>query len=130
MDYVALKAELTDDPLVRGYAGMSDEEAAADLNTEYRTRNKDTMTGSEILQAIDQTEFLAKTEAQQQRVWDLLHLGTLNPFGVESDLFVGIFGGGSATITALAAARVGVISRATELGLRYVRAGYVQRARE
>jgi len=40
MDHVALKAELTDDPLARGYSGMTDEQAAADLNdSEYRTVN-------------------------------------------------------------------------------------------
>ena len=31
MDYVALKAELTADPLSRGYSGMSDSAAAAPL---------------------------------------------------------------------------------------------------
>ena len=36
MDYIALAAELTVDPLARGYSAMSDSEAAADLNTEYR----------------------------------------------------------------------------------------------
>lgn len=31
-----LKTELTDDPLTRGYSGMSDQAAADDLNTAYR----------------------------------------------------------------------------------------------
>ena len=39
MDFVALKAELDNDPLTRGYSGMTDEQAAIDLNTEYRTVN-------------------------------------------------------------------------------------------
>jgi hypothetical protein len=37
-DYSKLREELTNDPLERGYSGMSDAEAAADLNTKYRTR--------------------------------------------------------------------------------------------
>ena len=37
MDYQALKAELTSDPLTRGYASMSDEAAAASLNTVNRS---------------------------------------------------------------------------------------------
>jgi len=37
MNYPVLIAELTGDPLGRGYAGMSDSQAAADLNTAYRT---------------------------------------------------------------------------------------------
>jgi len=39
MDYAALSVELTTDPLTRGYSGMSDEAATADLNTEYRDVN-------------------------------------------------------------------------------------------
>ena len=34
-----LSDELTNDPLARGYAGMTDEEATTDLNTEYRDVN-------------------------------------------------------------------------------------------
>jgi len=37
-DYSKLREELTTDPLERGYAAMSDAEAAADLNSEHRTR--------------------------------------------------------------------------------------------
>lgn len=37
MNYQTLRDELANDPLTRGYATMSDAEAAADLNTAYRT---------------------------------------------------------------------------------------------
>lgn len=37
MDYPVLADELTTDPLVRGYAGMTDAQAADDLNTVYRS---------------------------------------------------------------------------------------------
>lgn len=36
MDYTILATELSSDPLTRGYSGMTDIEAAADLNTVYR----------------------------------------------------------------------------------------------
>ena len=36
MNYQDLASELTSDPLVRGYAAMTDEQAAVDLNTAYR----------------------------------------------------------------------------------------------
>lgn len=39
MDYVALINELTTDPLTRGYSGMTDAQAATDLNTVYRPAN-------------------------------------------------------------------------------------------
>ncbi len=129
MDIAALAAELTTDSLGRGYSGMDDAEAAADLNTVYRTRNKTSMTGSEILQAIDKTEYLALTDTNKDRVWQIMHLGTVNPFGVEKDFIVGIFGAGSDTITALQAARTDDVSRAVEIGLGTVAPGHVENAR-
>jgi len=129
MNYAVLKLELDTDPLGRGYAGMTDAEVAADLNTEYRTRNRVLMSGSEVANAISQLEFNAKTAEQQQRIWDILHLGELNPFGIEAGLFLQIFGAESVTIVNLQALRVEPISRAEELGLGVVKAGYVERVR-
>jgi len=129
MDYVALKAELVAGHPVTGAYSADNAAAAGQLNVVNRTRPKATMTGSEILQAINKTEFTALTAANKQLVWDLLHLGTLNPFGVEAALFVDAFGGGSATIAALAAARVDAVSRAEELGLGLVYPGDVENAR-
>ena len=129
MDYVALKAELTDDPLTRGYSGMTDEEAATDLNTVYREKNRTSMSGSEVLNAVNATQWAELTDAQRQTVWNVVHLGTINPFGVEATLLIGVFGAGTATITALAAARLDSMSRAAELGLGSVFAGHVHDAR-
>jgi hypothetical protein len=49
MDYVALRAHIDADPDAHGYAGMNDAEVAVSLNTETQTRNKSSMTGSEVL---------------------------------------------------------------------------------
>lgn len=116
-NYEALKAEILADPLGRGYAGMTDQQAADDLNTEYRTRNRESMSASEVLNSVDVTEFNALTAENQTRFWQLMGLGTLDPFGVESTLMVGMFGGGSATITTLAGLRIITLSRAAELNL-------------
>lgn len=129
MDIDALKAELTGDPLTRGYAGMTDAQAATNLNAVNRTRNKTSLTGSQVLNAVDKTEFNALVAANKQLVWDILHLGDLNPFGIEADLMTDVFGGGSTTIAALAVLRVEAISRAVELGLGVVKVGHVQMAR-
>jgi hypothetical protein len=129
MDLAALKAELDGGHPDTGAYSADVTTAAEELNALNRERGKAFLSGSEVLNAIDKVEFLAKTDAQQQRVWNLLHLGTLDPFGLEADLLLDIFGGGSATITALAALRVVAISRAEELGFPPVRAGDVQRAR-
>lgn len=129
MDLAALKSELlAGHPDTGPYSGNSSA-AAAELNVENRTRNRERVTGSEVLNAVDQAEFLAATDAQRTRVWNLVHLGTLNPWGIEADLLLDIFGAGSATITALAAIRVEPTSRASELGFETVEAGHVQRAR-
>lgn len=116
-----LKTELTDDPLLRGYAGMTDQEAADDLNSEYRPDPRTSMSASDVLNAVDDTEYGVLTDANKDRLWQLLGIGDLNPFGVEAALMTSIFGGGSATITALAADRVDHITRAAELGIRVSR---------
>jgi len=129
MDTAILKTELLTDPLSRGYSGMSDVAAAADLNTVYRQINKVSMTGSEVLNALDTTEVLALTDAQRQRMWNVLHLGTINPFGMEASIFIDVFGGGSNSISALQVARKTDVSRGVELGLGNVREGEVAEAR-
>tara|TARA_R110000772_G_scaffold237481_1_gene349385 strand:+ start:744 stop:1133 length:390 start_codon:yes stop_codon:yes gene_type:complete len=124
-----LRDELLNDPLVRGYAGMTDQEAADDLNTEYRPRDRSSMTSTEVWQAIDVTELRALADGDRSLVMAVLQFESINPFGNEAALFTALFGGGSTTLTALATARVETISRAVELALRLVRAGDVRNAR-
>lgn len=126
-----LKAELTDDPLGRGYSAMSDQEAADDLNTEYRSRNRTSMTSTEVFNAIVVADFLALADGDRNTVMAIMGFGEINPFGREADVFISIFGAGSGTITALAFLRVEPISRAVELEIRLlpVRRGHVENAR-
>lgn len=129
MDYQALKTELTTDPLTRGYSTMSDLEAANDLNTVYRTRNVTAFSATEVLQAVDATEYAALEAAEKDVFWGLMGMGTLNPWGVEASIFTQLFGGGSQTISDLQDMRVENISRADELGLGIVNEGDVNKAR-
>ncbi len=129
-----LKDELVNDLLGRGYSTMSDQEAAEDLNSIYpapdtRTRNRTLMSASEVYNAIDQANWTSLSATEQQEVWDILHMGEVNPFGREAVRFTAIFGGGSTTITALKAARVESITRATELELGEVKSRHVGYAR-
>ena len=117
LDYAALTAELSGGHPVTGAYDADAATAAGQLNALNIDQNRDTMTGSEVLNEIDKTEFDGKTDIQKQRVWDIMHLGELNPFGIEADMMIEIFGGGSATIAALNAARKTQISRAAQLGL-------------
>ena len=129
MDIAKLKTELTDDPLTRGYAAMTDAEAAVDLNEVYRTQNKTSLTASEVLNAIVPSAFTALDATVQQRIWDILHIGEINPFGVEATMFSAAFGAGSDTIVALVAMRVEAVSRAVELGLGFIYPGHIENAR-
>ena len=129
MNIDILKTELTTDPLVRGYTGMSDIDATNDLNSIYRTSNKMSMTSTEVFNAINKTEFNDLTATNKKLIWDILHLGEINPFGLEADLFVDAFGGGSATITTLKDLRKDDVSRGVELGIGNVREGNIQEAR-
>ncbi len=109
-----LKTELTD----ARYDGMTDEEAAADLNTPRIARNRTSMGRSEIMQAVVPAAYNALTGDDLVAFWGLLSVDSLDPFGVEADVIIKLFGPTSATITALAVARVETISRAVELGIR------------
>lgn len=130
MDYPVLIAELTDDPLGRGYTGMSDAEVAADLLTEYRSRVRVSMSGDEIFAATDATDFADLTDHKRELWLALCARDILDPAGAANvALVMWIFGGGSTTLANLITSRQEAISRATELGLGHVREGDVQRAR-
>ena len=128
MNYYVLNQELINDPLVRGYSGMSDQEAADDLNIENRDRNVLSMSGSEVLQNVDATEYSVLTDGQKQVFWGLLGIAILDPWGVEADVMQDIFGA-STTITNLQAARVETVSRSVELGLGLIRESDIEKAR-
>lgn len=125
-----LKAEIALDPLGRGYSGMSDLQIAESLmDVIDQTRDKVSMSASEVFNAIDKAQWDGLTDAQRLKIMDILHMGTVNPFGLEQSIFVGVFGGGSATILALAVARVENVSQAVKLGLGNVREGSVAQAK-
>ena len=128
-----LRDELLTDPLGRGYSVMDNEAASVELNAiwadpDTRERNRTSMSSSEVYNAIDQTEWALLSAGDQQELWDILHLGDIDPFGREKDRFTTIFGGGSVTIAALADARKDDITRAQELGITAA-AGLIEVAR-
>ncbi len=131
MDLAALKAELSGVHPGTALAYDSDDAIAAEqLNAVNRTRNRNSMTGSEVLNSIDSGEWSTRTAEQKQVIWDIVHLGDVNPFGVEATLITDAFSGaGGLTMAALAAARLEPISRAVELEFGFVKVGYVEQAR-
>ena len=89
MSLDALKTEIDTDPVTRGYAGMDDAAVADSLsNVIERSLNKATMTSSEVINAIFEADFDALILADQNRIWNVLGMGELNPFGLEADMLL------------------------------------------
>ena len=130
----ALKTELTTDPLARGYAGLSDAEATANINDDTtaalkRTLPKGGLTGDELFTATAAGEFAALADARQQ-MWVSWCGTSRDPYNAANVAFVRyIFGADSATQANLQALRVRTVSRAVELGLGKQRVGDIQMAR-
>ena len=126
----ALKVELDTDPLTRGYSGMTDAQAADDLNTVYRTRGRTVMTGDEVFATTEEAAFISLS-GEKRHIWvSFCGKDALDPFGVANVAFVKfIFGQPSPTITALLVARTRAVSRTEELGFSRLREGTVAQAR-
>ena len=125
----AIKDELTNDPLTRGYLTMTDAEVKTSLNTVI-DRPIQFLSGSAIFNATDDTEYAALTAAQKSS-WDALcAIDTIDTSsGVAKAREAELFGAGTATRTALLALKNNQVSRAQELGLGNVRLFQIAAAR-
>jgi hypothetical protein len=130
MDIAALAAELTAGHPDTGAYNAIAVTAAAELNAVNRTTNKTSMSGDEVFSVTDNTEFQALSAGDKNLWLSFCGRDTINPFGASNVAFVtSLFGGGSDTLTALAATRKNDVSRAVELGLGIVRPGNIEEAR-
>lgn len=136
MDYVALKAELTGDPLSRGYLLMSAEEAADELNAiwadpDTRTASPETVTAAQIWNALDETEYEGLNQSGQSVVDYIGQLPGDIPIqgGLIKTKLFGLFGAGSTSRDNLLALARPPISRAVELFGQEVTPGDVEFAR-
>lgn len=115
------------------YAALNDQDAAVTLNALSETRIKASLTGVEVFEATDSSDFTALTDAQKAQWLSLCAIESMDPSngGVMVTLAQDIFAGGasSATAIALIALRNESISPATEQGLPLVRADNVRVAR-
>ena len=130
MSYMSeLRSEIDNDPLGRGYSGMTDAQIADDMNTKYRSKNKEFITGQQISDAIDSAEYSALSSAEKDRVVNFTQRQSVDPFGFAQVVFLDMFPGGSNTIQNLVAIRTESISRAQDLGFREVKEGHVKDAK-
>ena len=134
MANIPLRTELLTDPLARGYAGMTDQQASDDLNdaTTGRTQQLATLTSGEIYEALNTTEREALSATDLARVRAVLSLSgdiQVGPGSKARATLSNAFGGVSGTVAALAARVTLAVSRATELSLGLARPGHVHEAR-
>jgi hypothetical protein len=119
MDFSTLESELANDPLGYGYSSMTVQEALDCLlgknPIHRREEDRETMTGKEISEAIDDTEYNGLTVAKKDRAIALVANARVDPFGFAATVAIEIFGAQSTTITNLAALRKRSVSRAEEL---------------
>ena len=127
---ITLKSELTDDPLGREYDGMTDQEAADDLNTEYRELIREKIETWEVIEATLPSEWAALTAGEKERYQTFIAAGTLNPSGANTkQAFAAMFGAGTTTRANLLALSTKTVSRAEELEIDFVTAARVASAR-
>ena len=124
-----LKDEIDNDPLGRGYAGMSDQEVTDDMLTEYRSVSVGSILSEGIVAALVPSEVNALTVVQQRNLWGVIGAGSVKPDDTEvKNFFADLFGAGTTTRANLFALATRLISRAAELGCR-VGPGLVAEAR-
>lgn len=130
MAIAPLKDEIANDPAGLGYAGKTPQEIADLLNIKNVDRDKTSLAGTEILEACEESALLALSGEKATRVWGILGLPNVDPFGIAEKIFIDAFGRSSVTITNLAALRVEQISRAESVGgiAIPVKAGHVEAA--
>jgi len=124
-----LRSELSDDPLTKGYSGMSDQEAADDINDVNRTVDRETVTSCQMQSEVVGTEHTALTQAKRD-VWIsiLCDSVSIDNTNIRNQIKE-IWGVGTATRSNLAALQTKTVSRATELGIGKVKIGDVQQGR-
>lgn len=126
-----LRTEITNDPLTRGYSGMTDAQVATNLNTANRTKVRDRIDSAELYEALDAAEYQALSAALKSELGVFLGMGYIFS-GANSRArtrIIAMFGGGSTTITNLGAIVNSTVTRAAELGLPNVGAHHVAIAR-
>ena len=125
-----LKVELDAGHPGTGAYNADDELAAGELNAVNRTLTRDTVTGSEILNATDDSEYGVLTAANKTDWLGLCGIESVDSAsGVAKSMEADLFGAGTVTRTSLAAVRSPVASRAVELGLGFIFASHVSQAR-
>lgn len=124
-----LKTELTVDPRGRGLAGMTHEEANADLHLENIEHTVESITGQQLFEAVDSTDLAGLSSDDKVVLMGIVGMGTILVNGTNTKVtLLAMFGAGTQTRTNLGKLQTEMVSWAN-LHFRGLRAGDVQRAR-
>lgn len=133
MDFKALATLIRTNP---DWETLSDDELAAWCNELAVQRIADRVNSDQLYELIDGSEFIAKSQEQQNEVWNILLLfansGVPTASGSRArSRLVAIFGAQSTTIANVVAAITYQVSRAAaaSVGADEVNAGHIQYAR-
>ena len=131
MDYAALAAELIAGHPTTGAYDADSAIAAGQLNTVNRPHTIPSMSGKQLMDNTDATEYDALSDVKKSQ-W-LAFTGhdevDTSVGGMGQTVGIDVFGAGSQTATNIADARSTTISRAQELEFGYVSPGDVEYAR-
>lgn len=139
MNLATLKAELTNDPIARGYAAMTrptdggpqpdDEAIAKSLNTADRNVDVSIIDGGMLVASVVRSEFASLSAADKQYV-QLVAMASQIPLTstVKTELGA-VFGAGTATRANMLALMKKTGTRGEELGLGFVTPSDVANAR-
>ncbi len=122
---------ISNDPDNRGYNSMSAEDITDDIrgtgpSGDYKLQHVKSMTGRQVFKHVVQTEVAALSEHKRDVFFAYRGVEDIDPWGQDVAVFQWIFGAGSATINALAAARGVDVSPAEFYELGTVKLGHVQ----
>jgi hypothetical protein len=132
VDYVALKAELLAGHPVTGAYDVDDALAADQLNAVNRTTTVAKLTASELFEAIEDTDWDARTADQREKIKTILGLGdsiNIAPGTKARTMMTSALSGATASLANLGALESPAASRAQELGFGVVSAAEVDSAR-
>lgn len=128
-DLQVIKTELQNDPLGRGYSGMSDSDISESLNVPNRQPNREVLTAEMLVSAIVESEFFALPARGKAYLQLLVDAGSVQLNGTVRSQLGSAFPAGSTTRANLLASVKRPGSRGEELGFGYVTPSNVANAR-
>jgi len=131
IDYTALAAELTAGHPVSGAYNANAQLAANQINALDIDSIRASISGADVFAATDPVEFGGLTTAKKAEWLAFCGITDHSPEnnGLAHKFIEYVFGGASATETALALVRKKTVSRGSQLGLKELKGSHIQMAR-